>query len=72
MAHVFGTVVIEAVIDETGKVTDVRAIRGNFLLASAAIDAVSRERFQPMLLNGLPTRCDLTVEVSFQLRSSFF
>jgi TonB family protein len=72
MAHVFGTVVIEAVIDETGKVTNVHAISGNLLLASAAMNAVSNERFQPMLLNGLPTRCGLTVEVSFRLRSSFF
>jgi TonB family protein len=72
MAHVFGTVVIEAVIDETGKVTDVRAVSGNLLLASAAIRAVSHEKFQPMMLNGMPTRCDLMVEVSFRLRSSLF
>ena len=74
LAHVFGTVIIEAVIDETGKVTNVHAISGNFPAEAAAMRStlVSYAKFQPMLLNGMPTRCDLTVEVSFQLRHPVF
>ena len=70
LAHIFGRVVIEAIIDERGKVTNVRAISGPTLLTSAAIDAVSHERFQPTLLNGLPIRCGLTVLVSFHLEDA--
>ncbi len=66
-AHVFGKVVIRAIIDESGRVINARAISGPPLLYMAAVDAVSKERFQPMLLNGEPTRCDLQVQVSFNL-----
>jgi len=66
-AHVFGKVVIKAVIDESGRVINARAISGPPLLYMAAVDAVSKERFRPMLLNGEPTRCDLQVQVSFDL-----
>jgi protein TonB len=66
-AHVIGRVVIRAIIDETGKVVNARAISGPPLLYLAAVEAVSKERFAPMLLNGSPTRCDLQVQVSFHL-----
>jgi TonB family protein len=66
-ARVFGQVIVKAVIDETGRVTGIRAVSGSPLLAPAAVDAVSREKFIPMLLNGRPIPCELNVEVSFQL-----
>jgi periplasmic protein TonB len=66
-ARITGRVVIQAVIDETGKVIDVRLVSGPVLLSTAVIAAVSKERFEPMLLNGEPTRCDLLVQVSFRL-----
>ncbi|HWF39459.1 MAG TPA: energy transducer TonB [Candidatus Acidoferrales bacterium] len=66
-AHVFGKVVIRAIIDESGRVINARAISGPALLYAAAVEAVSKERFKPMLLNGEPTRCDLQVQVSFNL-----
>ena len=69
-AHVFGKVVIRAIIDRSGRVVDARAISGPFLLYAAAVDAVSKERFVPVLLNGEPTKCDLTVEVNFALNRS--
>jgi len=67
MAHVFGRVVIAAVIDETGKVTQAHLVSGPALLASSAIEALSRERFQPTLLDGQPIKCDLMVHVTFRL-----
>ena len=66
-AHVMGRVIIQAMIDETGKVVNVRAISGPPLLYLAAVEAVAKERFEPMLLNGAPTECDLKVQVSFNL-----
>jgi len=70
-AHIAGRVVIQAVIDETGKVSNIRAIRGPFLLSTAGIEAIAKERFEPMLLNGEPIKCDLTVEVTFDLNNPF-
>jgi len=67
MAHIFGRVVIAAVIDETGKVTQAHLVSGPGLLASSAIEALSRERFQPTLLDGQPIKCDLVVRVRFRL-----
>jgi TonB family protein len=67
MARVVGRVIIQAIIDEKGKVINARAISGPPLLYLAALDAVSRERFEPMLLNDEPVKCDLKVQVSFKL-----
>jgi TonB family protein len=66
-ARVFGQVILKAVIDETGRVTGIRAVSGPPLLTPAAVDALSREKFIPMLLNGRPIPCELNVQVSFQL-----
>lgn len=66
-AHVVGRVVIQAIIDETGKVINARAISGPPLLYLAAVRAVSKERFAPVMLDGEPTKCDLQVQVSFHL-----
>ena len=54
-AHVVGKVIVAALIDETGKVIRVRAVSGPPILAAAAVDAVSRERFIPLVLDGEPT-----------------
>ena len=67
MARVVGRVIIQAIIDEKGKVVHARAISGPPLLYLAALDAVSSERFEPVLLNDEPIKCDLKVQVSFKL-----
>jgi periplasmic protein TonB len=69
-AHIDGTVVLDAVIDATGRVTDVRVIRSIRLLDQAAIDAVREWRFTPTLLNGNPVPILLTVTVQFRLGPS--
>jgi len=42
-----GAVKLEASVDAQGKVTDVKAVSGNHMLAVAAEDAVRRWRFAP-------------------------
>ena len=69
-ARVEGTVVLDAVIDSTGRVTDVRVTRSVNLLDQAAIDAVRQWRFTPTLLNGEPVSILLTVTVRFTLGPS--
>jgi protein TonB len=66
-AHVVGKVVVAALIDETGAVSNVHAISGPAILAAAAVDAVSREKFVPVVLDGEPTASYLRVEVSFTM-----
>jgi TonB family protein len=61
-SHVSGTVVIEAVIDEHGKVIEARAVSGHALLIAAALKAVSERRYEPTILDGEPTPVALRVE----------
>jgi protein TonB len=67
-AHVEGIVILEATIDETGIVRDVRLLRSIPLLDRAAIEAVSQWRYTPTRLNGVPVPVILTVTVTFALR----
>jgi len=69
-ARVEGMVVLDAVIDATGRVNDVRVTRSIPLLDQAAIDAVRQWRFTPTLLNGEPVSILLTVTVRFTLGPS--
>jgi len=62
-----GVVILEAVLDEEGAVRNVRVLRSIPLLDDAAIQAVSKWRFTPTLLNGTPVPVVMTVTVSFQL-----
>jgi periplasmic protein TonB len=65
--RIFGKVVLQAIIDEHGNVTQVKVVSGPPLLAAATINAVSREKFEPATLDGEPTPIALRVEVSFHL-----
>ena len=67
MSRISGTVVIEAIIDEHGNVTGMRAISGPALLIPAALNAVSKRKYEPTVLDGDPTPIDLRVEISFNI-----
>jgi protein TonB len=69
-ARVEGTVVLDAVIDPTGRVTDVRVTHSVNLLDQAAVEAVRQWRFTPTVLNGEPVSILLTVTVRFTLGPS--
>jgi protein TonB len=64
-ARLSGVVVIEAVIDEHGKVTGMRVVSGHPMLISSALSAVSKRLYEPTVLDGEPTPIDLRVEVTF-------
>jgi periplasmic protein TonB len=63
-----GVVMLDASVDATGKVTDVKVISGPLLLRQAAIDALRKWKFQPARLNGQPTAAHTSVNVRFALR----
>jgi len=69
MAHVEGTVVIEAIIDEQGNVTQVHFISGPAMLVQSAMKAVAERRYAPTILDGQPVAIRLTVKVDYKLSS---
>ncbi len=67
-AKVEGAVILEAIIDESGVVRDVKVLRSIPLLDRAAIEAVGKWRYTPTRLNGTPVAIIMTVTVMFSLR----
>lgn len=64
-----GAVILEAVIDERGNVTSVRVVKGMAMgLEQAAIEAVSRWKFQPATLDGRPVAVYFNLTVNFFVR----
>ena len=66
-SRVEGIVIVEAVIDEGGRVASTRVLRSSPLLDRAAADAVARWEFSPTLLNGRPVSVVMSVTVVFRL-----
>jgi protein TonB len=67
MAHIQGTVVLEAIISREGTIENLRAVSGHPLLVPAAVDAVRRWRYEPTLLNREPVEVITEVDVNFKL-----
>jgi protein TonB len=66
-ARVSGIVIVEATIDEQGRVAEARILRSIPLLDQAALDAVRQWEYTPTLLNGSPVPVIMTVTVNFTL-----
>ena len=68
VAHVEGTVILEAVISERGEIERLRVLRSIPLLDAAALEAVRRWRYTPTTLNNVPVPVLMTITVTFSLR----
>jgi protein TonB len=66
-SQIQGTVVIDAIIDEHGNVVQEKIISGHPLLVQAALKAVLERKYEPTVLDGVPTPVDLRVEVNFHM-----
>jgi protein TonB len=64
-ARVDGTVVIEATIDEEGKVSEAKVVKSVPLLDQAALTAVRQWEYEPALMKKEPVPVVMTVNVSF-------
>ncbi len=60
-----GTVVLEVSLDDTGKIIDVRVVRGIPSRTEPAERSVQKWKFQPALLNGKPVQSKMVVAFSF-------
>jgi protein TonB len=67
-ARVQGVVIVEAIIDPTGRVADTRVLRSIPLLDEAAVDAVRQWQFMPTQVNGTPQAVVMTVTVNFTVQ----
>jgi periplasmic protein TonB len=68
-ARVQGVVIVEAIIDKQGNVTDCRILRGLPMgISEAAVAAIQRWKYRPATLNARPVAVYLTVTVTFTLQ----
>lgn len=65
--RVSGTVTVEVVIDETGKVISAKAGSGHAALTDAAVQAALRARFSPTKLSGQPVKVSGLINYKFSL-----
>jgi TonB family protein len=67
-ARLQGLVILQLLLDETGRVAEVRTLKGLPLgLTDAAIAAVRQWRFEPATRNGLPVPVKYNVTINFRL-----
>jgi periplasmic protein TonB len=67
-ARVEGVVTVVAVIDEHGDVVQARAVSGPPLLLEPALQAVTKWKYEPTVLDGMPVSIEMQVSVLFRLR----
>ena len=64
--HAEGAVQIEATINKEGNVINLKVLRGDGLLARAALDAVRQWRYKPYYLDGEPVEIQTQITVNFK------
>lgn len=68
-AGVQGTVSVEAIIDEQGRATNVRVLRGLPMgLDRAAVEAIQQVTFKPAMMGNRPVKVYFTLTVNFAIQ----
>lgn len=60
-----GTVSVQILVDESGKVISAKAVNGNILLRPAAVEAAFKARFDPTTLSGVPVKVTGIINYNF-------
>jgi protein TonB len=66
-AHMQGAVLLLATISKDGDITAVKLLKGEPVLARAAMDAVKQWKYRPYLLDSLPMEIQTQITVNFTL-----
>ncbi|HLK05891.1 MAG TPA: TonB family protein [Candidatus Acidoferrum sp.] len=66
--RISGDVKIDALIDESGRVTGMKVVSGPVLLHQAAMDSLRQWKYRPASLDGKPVAMHLLVTVQFRLQ----
>ncbi|PYS49654.1 MAG: hypothetical protein DMF68_09445 [Acidobacteria bacterium] len=64
-AHASGTVIVQVMIDESGKVISAHAVSGHPLLQQSAVQAAYEARFSPTLMSGQPVKVTGVINYNF-------
>jgi protein TonB len=67
-ARASGTVTVQIVVDESGRVISAQAVSGHPLLQQAAVAAARGARFSPTLLSGQPVKVSGVITYNFVLQ----
>jgi protein TonB len=68
-ARIQGVVIVQAIIDRDGGVTNVKVLKGLPMgLEEAAVDAIKQWKFKPATLNGKPVTVYYNLTVNFKLQ----
>ena len=68
-ARIQGTVIVQAIIDKNGDVTDVKVLKGLAMgLTEAAVGAIEQWKFKPATLRGKPVAVYYNLTVTFHLQ----
>jgi TonB family protein len=67
-ARISGTVVVQVLVDEEGRVISASVVSGHPLLRQAAVAAARAARFSPTLLSGRPVKVSGVLTYNFVLR----
>jgi TonB family protein len=63
-----GTVMVQVMVDESGKVTSANAVSGHPLLRAAAVSAARQVRFNPTKLAGQPVKVSGVLTYNFEVQ----
>ena len=66
--HIEGAVQIEATISKEGFVINPKVLRGDRMLATAALEAVRQWRYKPYYLDGAPLEIQTEITINFKAR----
>jgi protein TonB len=64
--HTQGEVRIEATINKEGNVVNPKVLRGDAVLAHAALEAVRQWRYKPYYLDGAPVEIQTEITINFK------
>jgi TonB family protein len=67
-ARAQGTVTVQILVDESGRVVSASAVGGHPLLQQAAVAAARQARFSPTLLSGQPVKVSGVITYNFVLQ----
>ena len=68
-ARIQGVVIVQAIIDKEGNVTNVKVLKGLPMgLEEAAVEAIKSWKFKPATLNGKPVTVYYNLTVNFKLQ----
>ena len=65
--HITGDVLLKAVIDRQGDITNIELVRGDPILAESAIKAVKQWKYRPYILNGEAIEAETTVKIQYYM-----